>query len=139
MPGAPNGSEYRDGSGRGPGPGQGCGSGGGGSTKFCGGKPRHLQSQKHGGPIGHCGCISAHKLSWLFGTSFQNSSTTGCVVVVVVVVCTTSTVVTVVVVVVVVVSHSFNGGDALASARMRLSASSTAAWRSLRTVTALVI
>merc|ERR1719484_160694 len=128
------GMEKADGGGSGGGPGHGAGSGGGGSTKFCGGAPRHLQSQKHGGPIGHSGCFSAHNESSLLGKSFQWSSTTGGSVVVVVA--------TVVVVVV--------GGRgsptpvppssmAMVSASICFSASSTEAWRSSRTTLASAI
>merc|ERR1719281_1051813 len=104
--------EYAFGGGSGGGPGQGAGSGGGGSTKFCGGPPRHLQSQKHGGPCGHSGCFCDHAESWLFGKSAQCSSTTGGGVVVVVVAA---------VVVVVVVGRA---GSSTESSSMHLSASS---------------
>merc|ERR1719453_1316680 len=138
MPGAPSGNEYREGSGSGPGPGHGCG--GGGSTKLCGGKPWHLQSQKHGGPIGHCGWRSAHKLSCEFGKSFQCVRTKGgVVVVVVVVVVVTAWVVVVVVLVVVVVVHSLRGGCSSTSRVRRRNASCTAAMRSSLTVAASVM
>merc|ERR1719235_2634804 len=112
--GAPSGIEYAFGGGSGGGPGHGAGRGGGGSTKFCGGPPRHLQSQKHGGPCGHSGCFFDHAESWLLGKSAQCNSTTGGGTVVVLVVIAS-------VVVVVVVG---NAGSSMESSLMHESASS---------------
>merc|ERR1719274_138719 len=113
--------EYEPGGGSGGGPGQGAGRGGGGSTKFCGGPPRHLQSQNHGGPCGHSGCFCDHAESWLLGKSAQCSSTTG----------GGSVVVPLVVVVVVVVVVVGSAGSSTESSLMHLSASSIEKRRSL--------